>query len=192
PGFYGSYSIRIWSLSQGGKSNLDTLDKTAEWPLSFSFVSDAPCSELQGMLSGLLPDSQISASSVRDLHWAPGAARLVASRSGWFPGPAQPLAMASWLQVDLGTPKTVRGVITQGARRGNQLTSSENRAFVRKYRLAHSLNGKDWNFVMDSKTSMPKVVNLSRRLISKTVRNLTNPKVLNGSVSSLLLFHDLL
>ncbi len=130
--------------------------------LSFSFLSDAPCSELQGMLSGLLPDSQISASSVRDLHWAPGAARLVASRSGWFPGPAQPIAGEEWLQVDLGTPKTVRGVITQGARSGEGGTSSENRAYVRKYRLAHSLTGKDWNFVMDSKTSMPKVFYLPR------------------------------
>ncbi|KAI7810391.1 neuropilin-2a isoform X1 [Triplophysa rosa] len=120
-------------------------------------ITDAPCSELQGMLSGLLPDSQISASSVRDLHWTPGAARLVASRSGWFPGPAQPIAGEEWLQVDLGTPKTVRGVITQGARSGEGGTTSENRAFVRKYRIAHSMNGKDWNFVMDSKTSMPKV-----------------------------------
>ncbi|XP_076879304.1 neuropilin-2a isoform X2 [Brachyhypopomus gauderio] len=120
-------------------------------------ITDAPCSELQGMLSGLLPDSQISVSSVRDLHWMPGAARLVASRSGWFPGPAQPLAGEEWLQVDLGNPKMVHGVITQGARSGEGTTSSENRAFVRKYRLAHSLNGKDWNFVIDSKTSMHKV-----------------------------------
>ncbi|XP_030635634.1 neuropilin-2a [Chanos chanos] len=120
-------------------------------------ITDAPCSELQGMLSGLLPDSQISASSVRDLHWSPGAARLVASRSGWFPAPAQPLAGEEWLQVDLGTPKMVRGVITQGARSAEGGASSDNRAFVRKYRLAHSLNSKDWNFVMDSKTSMPKI-----------------------------------
>uniref|UniRef100_A0A8B9J5B8 F5/8 type C domain-containing protein n=1 Tax=Astyanax mexicanus TaxID=7994 RepID=A0A8B9J5B8_ASTMX len=118
---------------------------------------DAPCSELQGMLSGLLPDSQITASSVRDLHWAPATARLVASRSGWFPAPAQPLAGEEWLQVDLATTKMVHGVITQGARSGEVGSNSDNRAFVRKYRLAHSLNGKDWNFVMDSKTSMPKV-----------------------------------
>lgn len=109
------------------------------------------------MLSGLLPDSQITASSVRDLHWAPGAARLVASRSGWFPAPEQPLAGEEWLQVDLGSSKMVRGVITQGARSGEVGSSSDNRAFVRKYRLAHSLNGRDWNFAMDSKTSMPKV-----------------------------------
>uniref|UniRef100_A0AAR2IY39 Neuropilin n=1 Tax=Pygocentrus nattereri TaxID=42514 RepID=A0AAR2IY39_PYGNA len=120
-------------------------------------ITDAPCSELQGMLSGLLPDSQITASSVRDLHWVPGAARLVASRSGWFPAPAQPLAGEEWLQVDLATVKMVRGVITQGARSGEVGSSSDNRAFVRKYRLAHSLNGKGWTFVMDSKTSMPKI-----------------------------------
>ncbi|XP_022530603.2 neuropilin-2a isoform X2 [Astyanax mexicanus] len=120
-------------------------------------ITDAPCSELQGMLSGLLPDSQITASSVRDLHWAPATARLVASRSGWFPAPAQPLAGEEWLQVDLATTKMVHGVITQGARSGEVGSNSDNRAFVRKYRLAHSLNGKDWNFVMDSKTSMPKI-----------------------------------
>ncbi|KAG9332940.1 hypothetical protein JZ751_014035 [Albula glossodonta] len=120
-------------------------------------ITNAPCSEMQGMLSGLLPDSQISASSVRDLHWSPGAARLVASRSGWFPKSAQSVAGEEWIQVDLGVPKMVRGVITQGARSGEGGTSVDNRAFVRKYRLAHSLNGRDWRFLMDSKTSLPKV-----------------------------------
>lgn len=81
----------------------------------------------------------------------------MASRSGWFPAPPQPLAGEEWLQVDLGMAKTVTGVITQGARGGDGGTSSENRAFVRKYRLAYKVNGKNWDFVMDSKTSMPKV-----------------------------------
>ncbi|XP_028326292.1 neuropilin-2a isoform X2 [Gouania willdenowi] len=122
-------------------------------------ITDAPCSNLQGLLSGLLSDAQISASSSRDMVWSPGTARLVASRSGWFPAPAQPLAGEEWLQVDLGVPKTVRGVITQGARGGDTGTgaTSENRAFVRKYKVAHSLNGKDWNFIIDSKTSLPKI-----------------------------------
>uniref|UniRef100_A0A667ZYX2 Neuropilin n=1 Tax=Myripristis murdjan TaxID=586833 RepID=A0A667ZYX2_9TELE len=122
-------------------------------------ITDAPCSDLQGLLSGLLPDAQISASSSRDMVWSPGAARLVASRSGWFPGPAQPLAGEEWLQVDLGVPKTVRGVITQGARGGDAGSgaTTDNRAFVRKYKVAHSLDGKDWSFIMDSKTSLPKI-----------------------------------
>lgn len=56
-------------------------------------------------------------------------------------------------------PKTVRGVITQGARGGDAATgaSTDNRAFVRKYKVAYSVNAKDWNFIMDSKTSLPKV-----------------------------------
>ncbi|XP_049426202.1 neuropilin-2a isoform X2 [Epinephelus fuscoguttatus] len=122
-------------------------------------ITDAPCSDLQGLLSGLLPDTQISASSSRDMVWNPGTARLVASRSGWFPAPAQPLAGEEWLQVDLGVPKTVRGVITQGARGGDAGSgaTTDNRAFVRKYKVAHSLNGKDWNFIMDMKTSLPKI-----------------------------------
>lgn len=56
--------------------------------------------------------------------------------------------------------KTVRGVITQGARGGDAAggaTADNNRAFVRKYKVAHSVNAKDWNFIMDSKTSLPKV-----------------------------------
>lgn len=62
-------------------------------------------------------------------------------------------------QVDLGVPKMVRGVITQGARGGDAGSgaTTDNRAFVRKYKVAHSLNAKDWNFIMDSKFSLPKV-----------------------------------
>ncbi|XP_027020202.2 neuropilin-2b isoform X1 [Tachysurus fulvidraco] len=120
-------------------------------------ITDAPCSEMQGMLSGLLPDSQISASSMRDIHGSMSAARLVASRSGWYPSPTQPVAGEEWLQVDLGVPKAVRGIITQGARGVDGSTSAENRAFVRKYRLAHSMNGKDWSYFLDPRTGHHKI-----------------------------------
>nr|XP_023695789.1 neuropilin-2-like isoform X1 [Paramormyrops kingsleyae] len=120
-------------------------------------ITDAPCSEMQGMLSGLLPEAQISASSTRDLHWNPGEARLVGSRSGWFPSSTQPPAGQEWLQVDLGSPRRVHGIITQGARGGDGGSGAENRAFVRKYRVAHSLTGRDWTFAMDTKTSQPKI-----------------------------------
>uniref|UniRef100_A0A3P8X163 Neuropilin n=1 Tax=Cynoglossus semilaevis TaxID=244447 RepID=A0A3P8X163_CYNSE len=120
-------------------------------------ITDAPCSKLQGMLSGSLPDSQISASSMRDIHGSMGAARLVASRTGWYPNPAQPIAGEEWLQVDLGAPKMVRGIITQGARGLEGSTTAENRAFVRKYKLAHSLTGKDWVYITDTKTEFAKI-----------------------------------
>lgn len=61
------------------------------------------------------------------------------------------------LQADLGVPKMVRGIITQGARGLEGSTSAENRAFVRKYKLAHSVNGKDWTYITDSKTGFAKV-----------------------------------
>ncbi|XP_028661937.2 neuropilin-2a isoform X1 [Erpetoichthys calabaricus] len=123
-------------------------------------ITDAPCSEMQGMLSGLIPDSRITSSSAWDIHWSPGFTRLVASRSGWFPEKPHPLPGEEWLQVDLGVPKMVKGVIIQGAR-GVSVnpgsTAAENRAFIRKFRVAHSMNGIDWAFITDTKLMQPKV-----------------------------------
>lgn len=54
-------------------------------------------------------------------------------------------------------PKMVRGIITQGARGLEGSTSAENRAFVRKYKLAHSITGKEWTTITDKKTGFAKV-----------------------------------
>ena len=110
-----------------------------------------------GMLSGLIADSQISASSTREYLWSPSAARLVSSRSGWFPRIPQAQPGEEWLQVDLGVPKTVKGIIIQGARGGDSITAVEARAFVRKFKVSYSLNGKDWEHVQDPRTQQPKV-----------------------------------
>lgn len=107
------------------------------------------------MMSGLISDSQITASSTREYLWPPGGARLVSSRSGWYSRISNEQAGKEWLQVDLGTLKTVKGVIIQGARGGD--TSTENRAFVRKFKVAYSLNGNDWENIQDSKTEQAKV-----------------------------------
>lgn len=123
----------------------------------FPFHTDSPCSNMLGMLSGLIPDSQISASSTRGYHWAPSVARLVSSRSGWFPHIPQAQPGEEWLQVDLGVPKNVRGVIIQGARGGDSINMAEARAFVRKFKVSYSINGKDWETIMDPKTMQPKV-----------------------------------
>ncbi|XP_078536417.1 neuropilin-2 isoform X1 [Lissotriton helveticus] len=117
-------------------------------------ITDYPCSNMMGMLSGLLLDSQITASSSREYVWSPGAARLVSSRSGWFPQIPNPPPGEEWLQVDLGVPKTVKGVIIQGARGGDTM---ENRAFVRKFKVAYSMSGKDWEFVQNSKKEQVKL-----------------------------------
>uniref|UniRef100_F7G9W5 Neuropilin n=1 Tax=Macaca mulatta TaxID=9544 RepID=F7G9W5_MACMU len=120
-------------------------------------VTDAPCSNMLGMLSGLIADSQISASSTHEYLWSPSAARLVSSRAGWFPRIPQAQPGEEWLQVDLGTPKTVKGVIIQGARGGDSITAVEARAFVRKFKVSYSLNGKDWEYIQDPRTQQPKL-----------------------------------
>ncbi|KAG5278709.1 hypothetical protein AALO_G00101900 [Alosa alosa] len=136
-------------------------------------ITDQSCSEMQGMLSGLLPDSQISASSRRDLHAPMGVARLVASRSGWFPSPAQPVAGEEWLQVDLGAAKAVRGIITQGARGMGGGSSKDSHAYVQRYRLAHSLTGRDWTFIMDTKTNLPKIFEGNTNFDTPEIRRFT-------------------
>ncbi|XP_057267627.1 neuropilin-2 isoform X3 [Pezoporus wallicus] len=120
-------------------------------------ITDSPCSNLLGMLSGLIPDSQISASSTRGYDWSPSMARLVSSRSGWFPRVPQAQPGEEWLQADLGVPKNVRGVIIQGARGGDSVTTTESRSFVKKFKVAYSMNGKDWDFIRDPKTMQGKL-----------------------------------
>ncbi|XP_018092892.1 neuropilin 2 S homeolog isoform X2 [Xenopus laevis] len=119
-------------------------------------ITDSPCSNMLGMMSGLISDSQITASSTREYLWSSGVARLVSSRSGWYTHISPGQIGKEWLQVDLGTVKTVRGVIIQGARGGDSLPTTENRAFVRKFKVAHSLNGNDWEYILDSKTEQAK------------------------------------
>ncbi|KFM11152.1 Neuropilin-2, partial [Aptenodytes forsteri] len=120
-------------------------------------ITDSPCSNLLGMLSGLIPDSQISASSIRGYDWSPSMARLVSSRSGWFPRVPQAQPGEEWLQVDLGVPKNIKGVIIQGARGGDSVTTTESRSFVKKFKVAYSMNGKDWDFIQDPKTMQAKL-----------------------------------
>ncbi|KAM9123088.1 neuropilin-2 isoform 1-T1 [Pangshura tecta] len=120
-------------------------------------ITDSPCSNMLGMLSGLISDSQISASSIRGYDWSPSMARLVSSRSGWFPRIPQAQPGEEWLQVDLGVPKNVKGVVIQGARGGDSITMVEARSFVKKFRVAYSMNGKDWEYIQDTKTMQPKL-----------------------------------
>ncbi|XP_072117390.1 neuropilin-2-like isoform X3 [Mobula birostris] len=116
-------------------------------------ITNAPCSDMLGMVSGLIPDSQITASSTRDYHWSPGSARLVASRSGWYPRQPHPLPGTEWIQVALPSPKTVTAIIIQGARGASSVDGGmggENKAFVRRFKLAYSMNGVNWTFVKES------------------------------------------
>ncbi|XP_048122100.1 neuropilin-1a isoform X1 [Alosa alosa] len=114
-------------------------------------ISEYPCMGMLGMVSGLITDSQITASSHTDRSWVPENARLLTSRSGWMlPAQTQPFT-SEWLQVDLAEEKLVRGLIIQGGKH------RENKVFMKKFRLGYSNNGSEWKMVMDATGSKPKI-----------------------------------
>uniref|UniRef100_A0A8D0L4D1 Neuropilin n=1 Tax=Sphenodon punctatus TaxID=8508 RepID=A0A8D0L4D1_SPHPU len=107
-------------------------------------ITDYPCSGMLGMVSGLIADSQITASSQVDRHWIPENARLITSRLGWALPPTTHPYTKEWLQIDLGEEKIVRGIIVQGGKH------RENKVFMRKFRIGYSNNGSDWKMIMDA------------------------------------------
>ncbi|XP_061110695.1 neuropilin-1a-like isoform X2 [Conger conger] len=115
-------------------------------------ISDFHCSGMLGMVSGLIPDSQISVSQA-ERGWAAEGARLLTGRSGWTPPGAPPGAApgALWLQVDLGEERLVTGLLLQGAKQ------RENRLFTKKFRLAYSNTGLNWTHVLDHGGAKPRL-----------------------------------
>lgn len=104
-----------------------------------------------GMVSGLISDSQITASNQGDRNWMPENIRLVTSRSGWALPPAPHPYVNEWLQVDLGEEKIVRGIIIQGGKH------RENKVYMRKFKIGYSNNGSDWKMIMDDGKRKAKV-----------------------------------
>lgn len=104
-----------------------------------------------GMVSGLITDSQITASSHTDRSWVPENARLLTSRTGWTLLPQPQPFTSEWLQVDLGDEKLVKGMIIQGGKH------RENKVFMKRFRIGYSNNGSDWRMVLDSSGNKPKV-----------------------------------
>ncbi|KAL8164985.1 UNVERIFIED_CONTAM: Asparagine-rich protein (ARP protein) [Gekko kuhli] len=97
-----------------------------------------------GMVSGLITDSQITASTEVDRNWIPENARLITSRLGWALPPTPHSYTKEWLQIDLGEEKIVRGIIVQGGKH------RENKVFMRKFKIGYSYNGSDWKFIMEA------------------------------------------
>lgn len=118
-----------------------------------------PCLGMLGMISGMITDNQITASSHTDRSWVPENTRLLTSTTGWtlLPQP-QPFA-SEWLQVDLGEEKLVKGLIIQGGKH------RDNKVFMKKFRLGYSNNGSEWAMVSDTSGNKPKV-RASRRIVT--------------------------
>uniref|UniRef100_UPI00398E90C2 neuropilin-1a isoform X2 n=1 Tax=Pristiophorus japonicus TaxID=55135 RepID=UPI00398E90C2 len=113
-------------------------------------ITDYPCSGMLGMVSGLISDNQITASSSMDRYWGPEHARLLTSRAGWALQPVHRPYNNEWIQIDLGVEKEVRSLILQGAKQ------RENKVFMRKFKLGYSTNGSDWKLVTNPGSSKPK------------------------------------
>uniref|UniRef100_A0A3B5ATH7 Neuropilin n=1 Tax=Stegastes partitus TaxID=144197 RepID=A0A3B5ATH7_9TELE len=114
-------------------------------------ISEYPCSGMLGMVSGLITDNQITASSHTDRSWVPENARLLTSRTGWTLLPQPQPFTNEWLQVDLGEEKLLKGLIIQGGKH------RENKVFMKKFRLGYSNNGSDWRMVSDTTGNKPKI-----------------------------------
>ncbi|XP_067870778.1 neuropilin-1a isoform X4 [Heterodontus francisci] len=113
-------------------------------------ITDYPCSGMLGMVSGLISDNQITASSSMDRYWGPEHARLLTSRAGWALQPIRRPYNNEWIQIDLGVEKEVRSLIIQGVKQ------RDNKVYMRKFKLGYSTNGSDWKLVTNTGSSKPK------------------------------------
>ncbi|XP_051871643.1 neuropilin-1a isoform X1 [Pristis pectinata] len=114
-------------------------------------ITDYPCSGMLGMVSGLISDNQITASSSMDRYWGPEHARLLTSRQGWALQPVHRPYNNEWIQIDLGMEKEVRSLIIQGVKQ------RDNKVYMRKFKLGYSTNGSDWKLVTNPGSSKPKI-----------------------------------
>lgn len=61
------------------------------------------------------------------------------------------MGFVSFWQVDLGQDKMVSGVVIQGGKHRDR------NAFMKRFRVGHSLDGEDWTIVKEDNTTKPKV-----------------------------------
>ncbi|XP_041365441.1 lactadherin-like isoform X2 [Gigantopelta aegis] len=97
-----------------------------------------------GMITGVIQDWQISASSVYPQEWDRGChekyARIyLPNKLGWC---AKYKSSSEWLQVDLGVAARVTGVLTQGRGDGTE--------WVTSFMVSYSMDAFHWNYVTDS------------------------------------------
>ncbi|XP_077173575.1 lactadherin isoform X2 [Paroedura picta] len=114
------------------------------------------CSDPLGMKSYLIPDEQITASSVYKtwgigaFTWHPHYARLdkTGKTNAWS---ALTNALGEWLQIDLKKEKQVTGVITQGARDFGHIQ------YVASFKVAYSNDGRSWTLYRNSRTNSTQI-----------------------------------
>ncbi|XP_076853909.1 milk fat globule EGF and factor V/VIII domain containing a [Brachyhypopomus gauderio] len=114
------------------------------------------CADPLGMKSRLVSDSQLSASSafrtwgIDTFTWLPHYARLdkLGKTNAWSPASNN---RSEWLEVDLGKPKRITGIITQGAKDFGTVQ------FVSAFKMAFSDDGSFWTIVKEEATKTDKI-----------------------------------
>ncbi|XP_038602347.1 lactadherin isoform X2 [Tachyglossus aculeatus] len=113
------------------------------------------CALPLGMEGGAIADAQISASSVHFgflglQRWGPELARLHSKGivNAWTAGNYD---KKPWIQVNLLRKTRLTGIVTQGASRAG---SAE---YLRTFRVAYSLDGRDFAFIQDPEEKRDKV-----------------------------------
>uniref|UniRef100_A0A2I3G552 Milk fat globule EGF and factor V/VIII domain containing n=1 Tax=Nomascus leucogenys TaxID=61853 RepID=A0A2I3G552_NOMLE len=101
------------------------------------------CTNPLGLKNNSIPDKQITASS----SYKTWGLHLFS----WNPSYAGSYSNDQWLQVDLGSPKEVTGIITQGARNFGSVQ------FVASYKVAYSNDSANWTEYQDPRTGSSKI-----------------------------------
>ncbi|XP_067265312.1 coagulation factor V [Chanodichthys erythropterus] len=164
--FYKGDSDTVRKTFEGNSEAYDTKENTFFPPLIGRYVRLHPshsynyptvrleyfgceldgCSVPLGMESGLIKDTQITASSVAPSwysgQWHPWYARLnmQGTINAWQ---AKNNDIQQWIQVELKDIKKITGIITQGAK------SLRKEMFVKAYTLEYSEDGKRWTKYTD-------------------------------------------
>nr|XP_056714442.1 coagulation factor V [Euleptes europaea] len=99
-------------------------------------IVDKECKLPLGLASGIIQDSQISASDHKS-YWEPKLARLdnTGKYNAWS---TEKKENGSWIQVDLQREVLITGIQTQGAK---ELTKH---LYTKEYFIAYSKNGRRW------------------------------------------------
>ncbi|XP_072252776.1 discoidin, CUB and LCCL domain-containing protein 2 [Leuresthes tenuis] len=121
----------------------------------FTFKTNG-CYGTLGLESGVVADTQLSASSVWDWNvhtgqhsvWGPSGARLKRSGRPWAPAQSD---RQQWLQVDFKREKRITGIVTTGS------TLREYQYYVSAYQVLHSNDLKQWYVYREANSTQDKV-----------------------------------
>ncbi|XP_053732448.1 discoidin, CUB and LCCL domain-containing protein 2 [Synchiropus splendidus] len=138
----------------------------------FTFKTNG-CYGKLGLESGVVADTQLSASSVwewnvggRQSAWSPSGARLEREGLPWSPAQSD---QHQWLQVDLKREKRVTGITTSGS------IMREFPYYVSAYRVLHSRDGQQWLTYKEANSTHDMVFQGNRNYLDQVRNNFIPP-----------------